>query len=111
MYNGLCDVMWVQFAKTCRTMNEAKRSDIRTKVLVKGGMRVLIIVLYLSHFTSSSIRPVGWSGDGGGVRETMRVELTSGGGAFPAWGMGERCKLPHRGLRRSFLLKCGKFFM
>ena len=35
MYNGLCDVMWVQFAKTCRTMNEAKRSDIRIKVLVK----------------------------------------------------------------------------
>ena len=33
------------------------------------------------------IRPVGWSGDGG-VRETIRVELTSGGGAFPAWGMG-----------------------
>ena len=32
-------------------------------------------------------RPVGWSGDGG-VRETIRVELTSGGGAFPAWGMG-----------------------
>ena len=31
-------------------------------------------------------RPVGWSGDGG-VRETMRVELTSGGGAFPVvWG-------------------------
>ena len=40
MYNGLCDVMCVPFAKTCRTMNEAKRSDIRTKVLVKGGMRV-----------------------------------------------------------------------
>ena len=40
-------------------------------------------------------RPVGWSGDGG-VRETMRVELTSGGGAFPeVWG------LPHRGLGRS----------
>ena len=37
----------------------------------------------------------------GGVRETMRVELTSGGGAFPARGMGERCKLPHRGLGRS----------
>ena len=36
-----------------------------------------------------------------GVRETMRVELTSGGVAFPAWGMGERCKLPHRGLGRS----------
>ena len=33
------------------------------------------------------IRPVGWSRDGG-VRERMRVELTSGGGAFPAWGMG-----------------------
>ena len=35
-------------------------------------------------------RPVGWSGEGGGggVRETMRVELTSGGGAFTAWGMG-----------------------
>ena len=45
-------------------------------------------------------RPVGWSRDGG-VRERMRVELTSGGGAFPAWGMGERCKLPHRGLGRS----------
>ena len=40
MYNGLCDVMCVPFAKTCRTMNEAKRSDIRTKVLVKDGMRV-----------------------------------------------------------------------
>ena len=36
MYNGLCDVMCVPFAKTCRTMNEAKRSDIRTKVLIKG---------------------------------------------------------------------------
>ena len=45
----------------------------------------------MSHY-----RPVGWSGDGG-VRETMRVELTSGGGAFlVVWG--ERCKLPHRGL-------------
>ena len=43
MYNGLCDVMCVPFAKTCRTMNEAKRSDVRTKVLVKGGMRVRII--------------------------------------------------------------------
>ena len=41
-------------------------------------------------------RPVGRSGDGG-VRETMRVELTSGGGAFPAWGMGERCKPPPSG--------------
>ena len=36
MYNGLCDVMCVPFAKRCRTTNEAKRSDIRTKVLVAG---------------------------------------------------------------------------
>ena len=43
----------------------------------------------------------GGGGGGGGGRETMRVELTSGGEAFPAWGMGERCKLPHRALGRS----------
>ena len=52
-------------------------------------------LLFSSIFLIRTIisRPVGWSRDGG-VRETMRVELTSGGGAFPAWGMGERCKLP-----------------
>ena len=45
-------------------------------------------------------RPVGWSGEGGGVRETMRVELTSEGPSLHGvWG--ERCKLPHRGLGRS----------
>ena len=44
------------------------------------------------YYTSLTVmsqlsRPVGWSRDGG-VRETMRVELTSGGGAFPdgVWG-------------------------
>ena len=45
---------------------------------------VVTIVLLLQ--CSIQYRPVGWSGDGG-VRETMRVELTSGGGAFPGvWG-------------------------
>ena len=63
-------------------------------------MRVIQFCLYLTFggrgdeyvelfcvYICAIYRPVGWSGDGG-VRERMRVELTSGGGAFPAWGMG-----------------------
>ena len=44
-------------------------------------------VVHLAGIAGHLHRPVGWSRDGG-VRERMRVELTSGGGAFPAWGMG-----------------------
>ena len=44
-------------------------------------------IVYFVEYSASKGRPVGWSGDGG-VRETMRVELTSGGGAFlhGVWG-------------------------
>ena len=69
-------------------------------VLWSPGLFLTTLISVWWVGSSPSVRPVGWSGDGGGVRETMRVELTSGGGAFPAWGMGERCKLPHRGLGR-----------
>ena len=57
------------------------------------------------HSQHDFARPVGWSGDGG-VRESNKVELikSGGGGVAPLaqrGGMGERCKLPHRGLGRS----------
>ena len=48
--------------------------------------RVVLLCIEHMRLHYLPIRPVGWSGDGG-VRETMRVELTSGGGAFPGvWG-------------------------